>query len=215
MSRNSEQALLVFTRNPERGKCKTRLAATVGDDAALRIYTFLLRHTAAVCTGLPDTDKFVYYSEYLGDGKLWDPAVFKPRLQEGPDLGARMEHAFRTAFDAGYQRVVLIGSDLYDLGTGDLSRAFDALQDAPVVIGPATDGGYYLMGLTGPMPQLFRGMAWGTDTVLPNTMDALGEIRPHLLDFRNDVDYYEDIAGIPAFEPFLKDHATNDGKTTR
>ncbi len=215
VSRKSEQALLIFTRNPERGKCKTRLAATVGDDAALNIYTFLLRHTAALCKRLPDTDKFVYYSEYLGDGKLWDPAVFEPRIQEGPDLGARMEHAFRTAFDAGYQRVVLIGSDLYDLETVDLSRAFESLRDSPVVIGPATDGGYYLMGLTGPMPGLFRDKAWGTDTVLRDTVEVLGEIRPHLLEPRNDVDYYEDIAGIPAFEPFLKDISTNDGKTTR
>lgn len=215
MVRHSEQALLVFTRNPELGKCKTRLAATVGDQAALRIYTFLLQHTAALCTGLPDTDKFVYYSEYLGDGQLWDPAVFEPRLQEGPDLGARMEHAFRSAFEAGYQRVVLIGSDLYDLGTDDLSRAFDALRDFPVVIGPATDGGYYLMGLTRPMPGLFRDKAWGTDTVLRDTLDALGELQPHLLDPRNDVDYYEDIAGIPAFEPFIKHLSDNDEKTTR
>lgn len=187
----------------------------MGDDAALRIYTFLLRHTAALCAGLPDTDKFVYYSEYLGDGRLWDPAVFEPRLQEGPDLGARMEHAFRTAFDAGYQRVVLIGSDLYDLSTDDLSRAFGALRDSPVVIGPATDGGYYLMGLTRPMPGLFRNKAWGTDTVLRDTVEALGKTRPHLLDPRNDVDYYEDIVGIPAFKPFLKDPADHDGKTTR
>lgn len=214
VSRNSEQALLIFTRNPEPGKCKTRLAATIGDPAALAIYTFLLRHTAALCSSLSDTDKFVYYSEYLGDGSLWDPKIFRPRLQEGPDLGTRMQHAFQAAFEAGYKRVVLIGSDLYYLDTADLAGALDALRGNPVVIGPATDGGYYLMGLTQMIPGLFHDKAWGTNTVLQDTLEDLEGLQPHMLDPRNDVDYYEDIAGIPAFEPFLNDKLPDDRKTT-
>ncbi|MBC2837819.1 TIGR04282 family arsenosugar biosynthesis glycosyltransferase [Robiginitalea sp. SC105] len=215
MSRTSEQALLIFTRNPEPGKCKTRLAATIGDRAALAIYTFLLRHTAALAAVVPDTDKFVYFSDYLGDGSLWDPAVFRPRLQEGPDLGVRMERAFDAAFREGYQRVVLIGSDLYDLSSADLAIAFKSLKKHPAVIGPATDGGYYLIGLTAPVPGLFRDKAWGTDTVCSDTLADLEGMEPALLPPRNDVDYYEDIAGIPAFEPFLKDIGTDDDKRTR
>lgn len=207
LTRNSEQALLILTRNPELGKCKTRLAATVGDAAALAIYTFLLGHTAAVTRKIPHTDKHVFYSERLGDGQIWDPAVFKGHVQQGPDLGARIQHAFEETFAAGYTRVVLIGSDLYELYPADLEAAFACLETHQAVVGPATDGGYYLLGLTRLVPALFRGKAWGTDTVLKDTLADLEGIPTFLLPARNDIDRYEDIAGNPVFTPFLKDYS--------
>lgn len=210
MSKPTRQALLIFTRNPEPGKCKTRLAAVVGNQAALEIYTFLVRHTAAVTQALSGTDKYVYYSEYAGDGSLWDPATFTPCVQQGPDLGARMEHAFRQAFAAGYDRVVLIGSDLYDLGTGDLESAFELLGSHEAVIGPATDGGYYLIGLQKLVPGLFKNKSWGQDTVLEHSLSDLDGLSVGMLPERNDVDYYEDIAGNPVFEPFLQNLPSND-----
>ena len=204
MSRNSEQALLIFTRNPEPGKCKTRLAATIGDSAALAIYTFLLQHTARVARGLQQTDKHVYFSEFLGDGRIWEPETFVGHIQEGEDLGERMQKAFEETFEAGYQKVVVIGSDLYDLGPEDLAAAFASLDAHQAVVGPATDGGYYLLGLTQMVPALFRHKAWGTDTVLEATLRDLAGVPTFLLPPRNDIDRYEDIAGNPIFVPFLK-----------
>lgn len=195
---------MIFTRNPELGKCKTRLAATIGDRKALAIYRFLLRHTASVTDALPATDLHVYFSDRLGDGTIWDTSRYRRHVQRGADLGARMQQAFEDAFDQGYTRIVLIGSDLYDLTPEDLLAAFKALEQHPVVFGPASDGGYYLLGLTAMVPELFRNKAWGTSSVLADSLRDLPE-QPHLLPERNDVDYYEDIAGNPVFEPFLKD----------
>ncbi len=207
LPRTPKQALLILTRNPELGKCKTRLAATIGDSAALAIYTFLLKHTAAVSRTLKNTDKHVFYSERLGDGQIWDPALFAGHVQQGPDLGARIEHAFKVAFAAGYRKVVLIGSDLYELYADDLAAAFASLDTHQAVVGPATDGGYYLLGLTRPIPDLFRGKAWGTDTVLAATLNDLEGVPTFLLPPRNDIDRYEDIAGNPVFAPFFNPHS--------
>ncbi len=203
MALRSNRALLIFTRNPEPGKCKTRLAATIGERAALEIYDFLLRHTANLSKSLEGMDKYVYFSEYLGDGSTWDPACFEYRLQEGTDLGERMEKALRETFAAGYTRVVLIGSDLYDLATEDLVEAFRQLDRHEVVLGPAGDGGYYLLGLRQLLPDLFQNKHWGTQTVLKDTLADLRGTDTRLLPVRNDVDRYEDIKGNPVFEPFL------------
>ncbi len=204
MLRSSPRALLIFTRNPVPGKCKTRLAATIGEQAALNIYIYLLQHTASQCAGLPDVQKFVYFSESLGDGAIWDTDTFDHRLQQGADLGLRMQRAFEDAFESGYREVIVIGSDLLDLHTSDLQKAFDLLSENEAVLGPAQDGGYYLLGLTRPVSGIFQNKAWGTNTVLKDTLADLGNTKTALLPVLNDIDLYEDIEGNPVFEPFLK-----------
>ena len=204
MLRSSPRALVIFTRNPVPGKCKTRLAATIGAQAALDIYIFLLQHTATQCAALPGAQKMVYFSEFLGDGTIWDTDTFDYRLQHGADLGLRMQEAFEDAFRSGYREVIVIGSDLLDLHTPDLQNAFDLLGENEAVLGPAQDGGYYLLGLTKPIPGIFQNKAWGTKTVLKDTLDDLQKFKTALLPERNDIDQYEDIEGNPVFEPFLK-----------
>jgi rSAM/selenodomain-associated transferase 1 len=201
--RKPSQALLIFTRNPEPGKCKTRLAASIGDQSALDVYRFLLTHTARIATEVEETDKFVYFSEHVGDGSFWDPSVFHFRLQSGEELGSRMRNAFREAFTLGYTSVIIIGSDLYDLTPEDLREAFKRLDEHEVVLGPASDGGYYLLGLKFLIPELFENKAWGTDTVLEDTLTDLEGRDTFLLPVRNDVDRYEDIAGNPIFESII------------
>lgn len=208
LSRKTSQALLIFTRNPELGKCKTRLAASIGDQAALDVYRFLLSHTSQVVTPLEGVDKFVYFSEHTGDGTVWDPTLFHHRLQAGNDLGERMQHAFQEAFFHGYSRVVIIGSDLYNLTTEDLREAFRELERHAVTIGPAADGGYYLLGMRTPMPELFKNKKWGTASVLEDTLRDLKERSTYLLPIRNDVDRYEDIEGNPIFESII--NASNE-----
>ncbi len=200
---NSKNLLLIFTRNPELGKCKTRLAATVGKQSALNIYKFLLQHTANFTKNIYAT-KQVLYSEEIWDNDTWDNTIYDKKLQHGNDLGERMFNAFADGFNAGYERIIVIGSDMYDLSHEDLENAFIALNTNNYVIGPATDGGYYLLGMKTITPSLFKNKDWGKETVLDDTLNDLKNTKTHILKAKNDVDLYEDIKDIDAFKPFIK-----------
>lgn len=184
------------------GKCKTRLAATVGAETALEIYTFLLEHTVKVTKDLP-LDKQVYYSEEIWDNDVWDPKYFGKELQQGIDLGERMYTAFEKGFKQGYKKICIIGSDLFDIAENDILQAFETLDSNTYVVGPAEDGGYYLLGMTVCNSALFQDKAWGTGNVLKHTLENLKNEKFTLLPQRNDVDLYEDIVDIEAFQPFL------------
>jgi hypothetical protein len=203
MKESHKNLLLIFTRNPELGKCKTRLAASVGDEAALAIYIFLLKHTVSVTQKL-QVDKEVHYTEEIREDDLWDPEVYLKKMQWGKDLGERMGNAIKAGFNAGYERIIIIGSDLYDLNSTDLEMAFEMLSRHQVVLGPAKDGGYYLLGMTSFIPALFKNKSWGTSTVLETTLADLQHTNYALLETRNDVDILEDIRTHPAFQQFLK-----------
>ncbi|GHC47332.1 TIGR04282 family arsenosugar biosynthesis glycosyltransferase [Ulvibacter litoralis] len=198
----SKKALLIFTRNPELGKCKTRLAATVGDEKALEIYVFLLKHTVEITKSLA-VDKFVFYSENVQKEDLWDAEIFRKKAQSGDDLGFRMENAFAEMFQAGYEKVIVIGSDMYDLSKTDIDNAFDALNTNDLVIGPAEDGGYYLLGMKQVHKAVFKNKIWGTNTILEDTLKDLQNKTVAMLEERNDVDYYEDIKDIAIFKQFI------------
>ena len=193
---------MIFTRNPELGKVKTRLAKTVGDQVALDIYKFLLQHTKTVTQDL-ECDKQVHYSVKVREGDIWDEPFFQKKQQQGEDLGTRMAHAFQEAFSEGYEKIVIIGSDLFDISAEDFELAFNSLDDHQVVIGPAEDGGYYLLGMTTFIPEVFQQKNWGTQTVLNDTLKDLQHYTYQLLEERNDVDLYEDIEGIEAFQQFI------------
>ena len=201
--------LIIFTRNPELGKCKTRLAATVGDEVALNIYTFLLEHTVEITKDLA-VEKQVHYSVKVRENDLWDSDLYSKKQQEGLDLGLRMHHAFEQGFAQGYKNIIIIGSDMFDMNQTDLEAAFEALISSNFVIGPATDGGYYLLGMTKLKPELFRAKAWGTSSVLKDTLADLQDEKVIQLAAKNDVDYYEDIKDEAAFQPFLKHIIKNE-----
>lgn len=203
----SKKALIVFTRNPELGKCKTRLAATIGDQSALDVYRFLLDHTVKITSPLT-ADVYVYYSEKIKEIDIWDTTVFRKKQQQGHDLGAKMQNAFTEVLHMGYQKAIIIGSDMYDITTQDLEDAFSTLEDNNFVIGPAQDGGYYLLGMKHLKPPLFKNKKWGTNTVLSDTLKDLELENLAILAEKNDVDYYEDIKDIAVFKkffPHLKD----------
>ena len=206
MTNNVKDSLLIiFTRNPELGKCKTRLAATTGDESALEIYKFLLQHTVTITKDL-EVDKQVHYSVKVRENDIWDSSVYTKKQQRGEDLGARMNRAFKQAFDAGYKKVIVIGSDMYDLSQQDIELAFKELDNHDSVIGPAEDGGYYLFGMKSLNSSVFLNKKWGTDTVLAETLEDLKTENIKQLEVRNDVDYYEDIKDIEAFKKFLPKH---------
>ncbi len=199
---SSKNSLIIFTRNPILGKVKTRLAKSVGNKIALEIYQFLLNKTKEVTLNIP-ADKVVFYSEEITNKDIWDATIYKKELQEGTDLGAKMSNAFKTCFKDGYEKVVLIGSDLFDLEEFHIREAFEKLEKNDAVIGPALDGGYYLLGLKKMHPKIFMNKNWGTATVRKNTMKNLEKVNVHLLPILNDVDVIEDIKHHPAFTKFL------------
>ncbi|MFC7358054.1 TIGR04282 family arsenosugar biosynthesis glycosyltransferase [Jejudonia soesokkakensis] len=204
----SKNALIIFTRNPELGKCKTRLAATVGDESALEIYKFLLNHTVAITKNLK-ADKFVFYSEKHSEKDIWDTEIFSKKVQQGNDLGIRMQNAFTEIFELGYQRAIIIGSDMYDLSTSELQDAFTQLEKNDFVLGPAQDGGYYLLGMKKIMPKLFKNKVWGTAMVQAATLSDLKGEKIAILKEKNDVDYFEDIKDIEVFQQFLPSEIKN------
>ena len=199
---SSKKALIIFTRNPELGKVKTRLAKSVGDKSALEIYKFLLKHTAEITESL-EVDKFVYYSDNIHREDIWNPEIFRKKLQTGADLGERMENSFSEIFKMGYQQAIIIGSDMFDMETTDLQIAFDALENNPFVIGPATDGGYYLLGMREINSEVFKNKDWSTSSVLEATLENLKTEKYILLKERNDIDYYQDIKNVAEFQQFL------------
>lgn len=203
----AKELLLIFTRNPELGKVKTRLAKGVGEQAALTIYKQLLAHTHEQVHSLQVT-KRVGYSDRMGEQDIWENDVYEKFVQEGADLGKRMEAAFQQAAAENFQKVIIIGSDLYDLRTTHLEEAFKALDTHDAVIGPALDGGYYLFGLRTVVPAVFHNKAWGTETVLQDTKDDLKHVSVYYLETLNDIDHAEDLAVYPEFESYLNDTIT-------
>lgn len=202
-SATSENLLLIFTRNPVLGKCKTRLAATVGNKVALDIYKFLLNHTQEITKSI-HAHKRVYYSEEVWKNDIWNNSIFDKNLQEGIDLGERMSNAFLKGFKDGFKNIIIIGSDMYDLNTSDLDGAFLSLQDNDFVLGPAEDGGYYLLGMRNFKKNLFKNKDWGKENIFSNTMNDLVNEKVHLLKIKNDIDIYDDVKNIDAFKPYLK-----------
>ncbi len=167
-----EKVLLIFVRNPELGKVKTRLAATVGEENALTVYRELLRHTKSITAQLP-VKKMIFYADNLPEQDTWPAKTFGKFLQPIGDLGWRMQTAFQQAFEQGAKQVVLIGSDCYELTAEILSDAFNELKTHDAVIGPAADGGYYLIGFSRPDYTVFSNKNWSTETVFFDTTHDL------------------------------------------
>ena len=199
----SKKALIIFTRNPELGKCKTRLAATIGDESALEIYKYLLQHTAKLSEKVK-ADKYVFYSESIKREDIWDATIFNKKLQQGNDLGERMENAFTELFELGYEKVIIIGSDLLDLSSDDVNEAFDFLNENDAVIGPAKDGGYYLLGMKNMHSKVFKHKKWGTSIVLENTLSDLKDSTISMLKELNDIDTFEDMKHYEQLKKFYK-----------
>lgn len=199
---SKENLVIIFVRNPKLGKVKTRLAKAIGDTKALAIYEMLLQQTK-VCTQDLACHKVVFYSDEIHEDDLWENTSYEKQLQFGFDLGTKMKNAFEWAFENRYKKVVLIGSDMYDLKPHHIEEAFEKLATHDVVLGPAQDGGYYLLGLTQIVPKIFQNKSWGTSTVREETLQDLEKVTVHLLEELNDVDVVEDIQHHPAFSTFL------------
>lgn len=185
--------LLIFIKNPEKGKVKTRIAQTAGEERALQIYLELLRHTREVALEV-DARRILFYSDFIPDKDNWPSQDFQKMVQHGADLGERMSNAFLLGLIRPDDKAVIIGSDCATLTKEIVEEAFAKLDDYPFVVGPATDGGYYLLGMQRHTPEIFQEIEWSTEEVLSATLQkikALGETY-FLLPELPDIDYEED-----------------------
>jgi len=190
----SKQLLIIFYRNPQLGKVKTRLAAELGDSKALAIYLFLITHTRTVTEPLT-FDKVVFYSDFIDNEDNWNNNLYLKQLQDGPDLGDKMRNAFRWGFGKGYKSICIIGTDCFELTPAIISKAFESLTFSDTVIGPAKDGGYYLLGMNSLHEQFFKNKSWGTDSVFNDTVDdfRVAGVRFHELPVLSDIDKPSDL----------------------
>jgi len=187
-------ALIIFVRNPIYGKVKTRLAKDIGDDNALKVYYSLLKHTLNITQPI-NCSKFVYYADEVTYQDIWDIPGYSKRLQEGNDLGERMYHAMKDAFDSGFTKVLIVGSDCFQIKTEIIEKAIVLLNHYSAVLGPAIDGGYYLLALANLIPDLFFNKAWSTDQVSQQTISDFNRIgiSYDLLEELNDIDDGSDL----------------------
>jgi len=189
----AENHLMIFVKNPIPGNVKTRIARSVGNDKAVEVYRHLLQYTQQLTRMLP-YNRVVYYGDFINSNDGWNG--YEKRLQTGRDLGQRMHNAFQEQFAAGAERVVIIGSDCLDITPDHIQQAFQALSRVDVVIGPATDGGYYLLGMKQLHPFLFEDKPWSEPGLRDLTEQAL---QTHNLTFErlaelSDIDEWEDYA---------------------
>ena len=198
---STQPLLMVFARNPLRGSVKQRLAVSLGADKALIIYKHLLHHTLMVAKKAPCA-VWLWYAGGLPMTKEFSPPYCALKEQSNGHLGQRMAHAFATAF-AAYAPVLIIGSDCWSLSDKHIAQALKALESHDYVLGPAQDGGYYLLGMRcAPVAGLFAHTEWGTASVCQLAMDCLAaaEATYFLLERLVDIDYPDQ---IPPTYPFL------------
>lgn len=187
---------MVFARAPQLGRVKTRLAATVGAERALRIYASLAERVVASLAAGGAWELVVRCAPDDGceDVARWLGGRLRIEPQGDGDLGARMARALSAELAAGARRVVIVGTDCPDVGPEVVQRAFGALQAHDLVYGPATDGGYYLVGARRPVPAVFTGVPWSTAETLAASLERARHAgySVRLLEMLSDIDTEED-----------------------
>lgn len=198
--KDSENLLIIFARNPEVGKVKSRLAHTLGDEFACEIYRDLMMKIRDQAESLT-VNRAVFLVEETDGQSYWPPDKFMKKLQTGDTIGDRMLNAFAWAFDKSFHKVVLIGTDIYSLGSDIVRQAFDDLSKHEVVLGPTYDGGYYLIGLN-TMNNIFENISWSTESVFDQTMSFCRKkkLSVKVLQKLVDIDRAEDLKLLPEYD---------------
>ncbi len=188
---------MIFVKNPALGKVKTRLAKTIGDYNALKVYQYLLQHTMEITYNL-DVDKFVFYNEFVPTRDEWPTSTYQKELQKGKHLGEKMNNAFHQAFDEGYHKVVLMMPDCPKMSDTLIEKAFKSLDDHNIVIGPTNDKGFYLLGMKKFTPDVFKNKTYETATQYDDTVKALEEagLKYFNLPSLTDIDMEDDLGKL-------------------
>ncbi len=199
MDRDNQARLILFTRYPEPGRTKTRLIPALGVQGAAalqqRMSETVISQMVQFAANYPVSPEIRYTDGNQQAMEDWLSSDI-PCLDQGEgDLGDRLRRAFAQAFAQGARRVVVIGADCPGLGPALFAQAFGALEREDLVLGPAMDGGYYLIGLNQPAPALFADIPWGSEKVLTATLEQAQAmaLSTHLLEPLADVDRPEDL----------------------
>ncbi|MDX1684133.1 MAG: TIGR04282 family arsenosugar biosynthesis glycosyltransferase [Saprospiraceae bacterium] len=189
--------MIIFIKNPVKGKVKTRLANDIGESEALGVYQKLLEYTREVTTAVK-ADKMLFYSETIEPDDEWSEEHYKKFVQKGNDLGQRMLNAFESTLQK-YDSALIIGSDCPGLDQSHISEGFMSLRQSDVVIGPSEDGGYYLLGMNHLHEELFRNIKWSSESVLEETIQGCKNagLSYQLLAQLNDIDRATDLTDYP------------------
>lgn len=190
LSNMAGQHLIIFVKAPRPGMVKTRLAATLGDGPAADAYRRITRTLLDHLESLANVELRYAPDDALAEIRPWLRAGWSARQQGPGDLGRRLVEAFADAFNRGADRSVIIGSDCPWIEPSDIENAWSHLNSFDVVLGPATDGGYWLIGLHKPQPEIFDGIQWSTESVLRQTLDRIrqAKLSSHMLRTLRDID---------------------------
>jgi hypothetical protein len=191
--------LILFTRYPRPGTTKTRLIPALGPQGAATLQRWMTEQALAqalACSRRCGVAVEIHFTGAKESAMRWwlGPHTFTPQARG--TVGARMAHSFATAFASGVKRVVIIGSDCPGMTKETLEAAFTALERHELVLGPAMDGGYYLIGLTRPQPHLFADIAWGEGSVLQQTLAKAQALTIHQLAPLHDIDRPQDLVHL-------------------
>ncbi|PSR04887.1 MAG: glycosyltransferase [Bacteroidetes bacterium SW_11_45_7] len=189
-----DEALIIFIKNPVKGLVKTRLAKDIGEEQALAVYHKLLHHTREVALQV-HAARYLFYADDSNYNDEWLASYFTKYCQQGDNLGSKMHHAFETVFGAGHSKAIIIGADCPSVTASHLNDACRQLDDYDVVIGPATDGGYYLLGMSALYPALFEQKSWSKPVLLEETKATCGNLglSYYLLPTLTDIDDKDDL----------------------
>ncbi len=198
----TKELIIVFVKNIKLGKVKTRLAKTIGNQGAFEVYSELVKITENATENIP-IDKRIYFSDAVIKSK-W--GTHYKAVQEGNNLGERMKNAFIKGFEDGYNRIVLIGSDLPEINSSHIKNGLQALKTNNVVFGPAIDGGYYLVGMTKMYDFIFDNKPWSQSNLLDVTSKELKQNNTSfaLLNSLNDIDTFEDLEASAFYKSNVK-----------
>ncbi len=164
--------LIIFIKNAVKGHVKPRIAEYLGDEAAQYVYLKLMAHTADTTFTLPpEINKVVYYSDFIEADDLWDEEHYTKKIQQGKELGKRMATALEAEFKTN-SPCIIIGSDSLEISADIINQAFEALNTSDVVIGPAHDGGFYLLGMNKFNAEIFK-VKYSTPKVFGDTVKIL------------------------------------------
>ena len=189
---------LVFVKAPEKGKVKTRLSKIIGNEIALNVYKRFALDLIETLKNIECNITICYHPSHAKSCiTRWLGNSYTFFAQKGNNIGKRMANAFIRSFSKGFHRVILVGVDIPDLTEKIIDEAFSGLQKYPAVIGPAIDGGYYLIGFNADtfIPDVFEDIPWGTDRVHEKTLTVFDKkrIQVHMLPIWRDIDTYEDL----------------------
>ena len=187
---------MVFIKDSSKYPVKTRLKTSIGKNKSIWVYNQILKKTALVLKNIKTDIAVFHYNSIISKNPFKNFSKWN-KIQIGENLGKKISNAFNWGFEKGYKKIIIIGSDLWDLNEEIINTGFIELNKNKVVIGPSIDGGYYLLGLNKKMPKIFEGIKWGTQSVLAETLKLLDH-DPYILPELNDIDTFEDLIANPS-----------------